>query len=184
MTITNNCTHIWRCALLPDNRGYKGIPAKQFIAEDFHICLFIIVNANPKTAFISQKPPQNLQAGPNQLEPLAVLQIVVVVLKRRAGVVGRVDVDALHLPGILALQCLQRQEVVPVDEHIFRVRVGGGVGQCGVFNQQAGLHQNRLVLAVPGQFQLIGHGCVPPVRSVPRMQFSGCHPLLKRPCSL
>ena len=24
MTITNNCTHIWRCALLPDNRGYKG----------------------------------------------------------------------------------------------------------------------------------------------------------------
>ena len=104
------------------------------------------------------------------MEPLTVLQIIVVMLKRRASVVGWVDVDALHLPGILALQCLQRQEVVPVDEHIFRVRVGGGVGQRGVFDQQAGLHQNGFILAVPGQFQLIGHGCVPPIPVFPVLQ--------------
>ena len=89
--------------------------------------------------------------------------------KRGASVVGRINVDALHLPGVLALQGFQSQEVVPVDEHVFRVRVGSGVGQRGVLDQQAGLHQDRLVLAVPGQFQLIGHCCVPPVLSVPRM---------------
>ena len=97
------------------------------------------------------------------------LQIIVVMLKRRASVVGRVDVDALHLPGVLALQCLQRQEVVPVDQHIFSARVGGGVGQCGVLDQQAGLHQNGFILAVLGQFQLIGHCGVPPVLFVPKM---------------
>ena len=72
-------------------------------------------------------------------------------------VVRRIDIDALYLPGKFALQRFQRQQIIPVDQHILRVRVGCGVGQCRVFNQQARLYPNRFVLAVPCQFQFIGH---------------------------
>ena len=47
--------------------------------------------------------------------------------ERGAGIIGWIDVDALHLPGVFVLQRFQGQEVVPVDEHIFCVQVGGGV---------------------------------------------------------
>ena len=97
------------------------------------------------------------------------LHIIIILPSCCINVIWRININALHLPGVLALQCLQRQEVVPVDQHIFSVRVGGGVGQCGVFNQQAGLHQNGFILAVLGQFQLIGHCGVPPVLFVPKM---------------
>lgn len=46
-----------------------------------------------------------------------------------------------------------------LSEHkdVLRIRVGCGVGQCRVFNQQARFYPNRFVLAVPCQFQFIGH---------------------------
>ena len=81
-------------------------------------------------------------------------QIIIVMLKCRAGIVRRIDIDTLYLSGKLALQRFQCQQIIPMDQHILRIRVGGGVGKLRVFNQQTRLDSNRLVLAVPGQFQL------------------------------
>ena len=35
-----------------------------------------------------------------------------------AGVVRRVDVDALHLTGVIRQQCLERDEVVALDDEV------------------------------------------------------------------
>lgn len=50
-------------------------------------------------------------------------EIVVVVLEGGAGVVGRVDIDALHLTGVERQQCLERFEVVALDEHVAGARI-------------------------------------------------------------
>ena len=46
------------------------------------------------------------------------LEPVVVVLEGAAGIVRRVDVDALDLPGETLLQRLQRQQVVAEDQPV------------------------------------------------------------------
>ncbi len=86
------------------------------------------------------------------------LQAVVVVLEGAAGVVGRVDEDALHLARELGLQRLQRQQVVPedqpvVEEVVVGHAVGGVVGARRVLPQDARLQARALLLAGPGQFE-------------------------------
>ena len=59
------------------------------------------------------------------------LQSVVVVLERTAGVVRWVDVDALDLPRELLLQRLQREQVVSLDQAVVEdvvVRDALGIG--------------------------------------------------------
>ena len=46
------------------------------------------------------------------------LEVIVVVLEGRPGVVGRIDVDALHAPGVVGKQGLEGLEVVALDEEI------------------------------------------------------------------
>ena len=112
-----------------------GAP-KQFIAENPHICLLVIINADPDaSAIFIQEIPQNLQAWPNQRKPETVFQIIIVMLKSRTYVVRRINIDALHLSGVFLLQRLQRQQVIPVDEHILRIRVARRIGQGAVFDQ-------------------------------------------------
>ena len=77
-------------------------------------------------------------------------QIIIVMLKCRTGIIRRIYVDALHLSGVFALQCFQRQQVVPVNQHVLGIRVRSRVGQSGIFNQQARLYADRLFLSVPG----------------------------------
>ena len=50
-------------------------------------------------------------------------------------VVRRIDIDALYLSGKFTLECFQRQQIIPMDQHILRLRVGGGVGKLRIFNQ-------------------------------------------------
>ena len=81
------------------------------------------------------------------------LQIIIIMLKCRAGIVRRIykdvifdtspvagivrriDIDTLYLPGEFALQRFQRQQIIPMDQHILRLRVGGSVGKLRIFNQ-------------------------------------------------
>ena len=49
------------------------------------------------------------------------LEVVVVVLKRAFGVVGRVDEDAFDLPAIKRQQRLQRLQVVALDQKIIGI---------------------------------------------------------------
>ncbi|MGO2147965.1 hypothetical protein [Halomonas sp. 72] len=45
-------------------------------------------------------------------------EAVVVVLESGAGVVWRIDIDALNLPSIVGQQCLKSVEVIALDEHV------------------------------------------------------------------
>ena len=82
-------------------------------------------------------------------------QIVIVMLKCRTGIIRRIYIDALNLSGVFAFQRFQRQQVIPVNQHILAARVRSRVGQGGIFNQQTRFYTDQLILAVPGQFQLI-----------------------------
>ncbi len=46
------------------------------------------------------------------------LKVIVVVLKGRACIVGRVDIDALHTSGVIRQQGLEGLEVVTLDEEV------------------------------------------------------------------
>ena len=65
-------------------------------------------------------------------------------LKRRAGIVRRIDVDALHLSGEFLFQSLEAQEVVPMDQDVVedvlvRDAVRGMVRLARVLNQNTRL---------------------------------------------
>ena len=64
------------------------------------------------------RPPNDLQPIPHQRQPDGVLHAVVVVREGAAGVVRRIDEDALHLARELLLQRLERQQVVAEDQPI------------------------------------------------------------------
>lgn len=50
-------------------------------------------------------------------------------------VVRRIDIDALYLPSKFTFQCFQCQQIIPMDQHILRIQVGGGIGKLCVFNK-------------------------------------------------
>ena len=95
---------------------------------------------------------------------------VIVMLECVAGVVRRVDVDALHLAGELLLKRLEGEKVVAVDEHVVEnilaiaAARGGVVGFRGILHQHARLKARSLILAEPGEFKLLLlllHGSTP-----------------------
>ena len=81
------------------------------------MCLTII-QTNPDAAVLTQELAKELEARVHHVEPSGVFEVVVVMLERGAGVVRRIDVDALHLSGIERQQRLQRLQVVAVDEDV------------------------------------------------------------------
>ena len=89
------------------------------------------------------------------------LQIIIIMLKRRTGIVRRIDIDTLYLSGKFALQRFQCQQIIPMDQHILRIRIGGSVGKLRILNQQTRLDPNRLVFTVPCQFQFVSHNISP-----------------------
>ena len=92
------------------------------------------------------------------------LNAVIVVLKGVAGVVRRVDEDALHLPRELLLQRLEREQVVAVDEDVVedvpvRDTRLGVIGLFRVFQKDARLQARAFVLAYPCEFEALLYGC-------------------------
>jgi hypothetical protein len=69
------------------------------------------------------------------------LNPVVVVFKGAAGVVRRVDEDALHLPCEVLLQGLEGEQVVAVDQDVVENVVVSGAG-LGVVRLVRLLHQD------------------------------------------
>ena len=67
----------------------------------------IIVNRDPERAIVRQQAPDDLQPVTHQPQPDRMLQPVVVVGEGAAGVVRRVDENALHFASKLRLQRLQ-----------------------------------------------------------------------------
>jgi len=89
-----------------------------------------------------------------------VLQSVIIVRERATSVVGRIDKDAFHLPGIVCLERFQREQIVSVDQHIVedviitdtRRRV---VAFLRFLDQNARLQPRTVLLAHPGQFKFL-----------------------------
>ena len=84
---------------------------------------------------------------------------VVVVGEGGAGVVGRVDVDALHLAGELGFEGFEGEEVVAEDEAVVELVGGGhalrrGVAEGRIFEEDARLQLRPHVLPDPSEFEL------------------------------
>ena len=105
----------------------------------------VVVNGDEDGAVLSEEFLEQLEAGPHHAEPLVVaLEVfaingvggfleplshergvdgVVVAPALRAGVVGRVDIDAVHVAGVARQQGLESFEIVAVDYEVV-VEVG------------------------------------------------------------
>ena len=94
------------------------LPAEDLVADDAQIGAFAIVDGDPDAAVLRQELAQELQAGIHHVEPGRMFEVVVVVFEGGAGVVGGIDVDALHLASVERQQRLQRLQVVAVDEQV------------------------------------------------------------------
>ena len=98
---------------------------------------FVVVDRDENCPIIGQQLPQQLQARRHHAQPLVMAGQVVAahflaqpVAQQRAvgvvivgpalvaGVVGRVDVDALDLPAIERQERLERQQVIAFDEQV------------------------------------------------------------------
>ena len=121
--------------LVPDTCCYKIPSTKNFIHDNFHIMRFAIVNRHPYCSVLHHQIAQEFKARPHHSQPLSVLQIVVVMREGGARVVGWIDVDTLHPPGVEGQQGLERLQVVVLNEHVPGIGVSGG--EIGNFLQQA-----------------------------------------------
>jgi hypothetical protein len=74
----------------------------------------------------SSVSPSLPTTSPSQLANLRAVDVVVVDPALVAGVVGRVDVDALHLPGVARQQRLERVQVVALHDQVAAVAVAAG----------------------------------------------------------
>ena len=119
------CVICRRSAFLPNNIPNKIRTPKHLIHYNLKVMSFIVVDGHPDRAVLGQQIAQQFQPRPHHGEPARMLQIVVVVLEGRARVVGRIDIDALHPPGVERQQRLQRFQIVALDQHVAGVPVPG-----------------------------------------------------------
>lgn len=81
-------------------------------------------------------------------------------LEGTAGIVGRVDVDALDLPGELLLQRFECEQVIAKDKSVIEQVVvgnamGGMVRLLTVLQQDARLQLRPVLLPDPGKFEFL-----------------------------
>lgn len=62
MDIANSFSVFSRIALLPDYLCNKVLPSKQLIAQNTHVRLLRIIDANPNTSWRRKQIPQNTQS--------------------------------------------------------------------------------------------------------------------------
>ena len=146
-----------REGLLPKYVGHEISSSKHLIHNDLEIVRLIVVNRHPNRPILCQQVPQQFQARPHHRQPLAMFEIVVVMLKRRARVVRRVNVDTLHLAGIERQQCLQRLQIVALNQHVTHIRFPRGKVRR-FFQQAIGHAGSGADVGVAGEPVQGGHG--------------------------
>ena len=75
----------------------------------------VIVNADPDGTIFREKIAQDFQTGTHQIQPLTVLQIIVIMFKCISRVVWRIDINAFDLPGETDFQGFQGEQIVSMD---------------------------------------------------------------------
>jgi hypothetical protein len=151
--------------LLPDEGSNEVDPTKDLIHYGLEIVPFPIVDAHPNASLLGEKLPQKLEPWVHHGQPGRVLEVVVVMLEGAAGVVGRIDVDALHTTGIVGEEGLEGFEVVALDEEVVSLRIriaddapcDGSVRLEEAERDKGGCAES-IFFAGPGQG---GHGCNP-----------------------
>ena len=88
------------------------------------------------------------------------LDTIVIVLESAAGVVRRIDKNALHLAGKVLLKRLQRKKVVALNKDVVEDVVIGDarprvIGLGGVLDEDARLKTWAVILANPCQFEAL-----------------------------
>ena len=101
----------------------------------------IVVELHPNGTVFGQQISQQFEPRPHHGKPARVFEIVVVVLECRTRVVGGVDVDALYPPGVERQECLQRLQIVALDQKVPGFPVSGR--ELGNFIQQPVRHTRR-----------------------------------------
>ena len=89
------------------------------------------------------------------------LYIIVIIFKRTTCVIWWIDINALNLSDKILLQCLERNQVVAVDQHVLAARIA--VGFLRVLKENARFDRLFLIVfADPGQleFSFFMHGCI------------------------
>ena len=87
---------------------------------------------------------------------MCVFKIVVVVLERAAGVVGRINEDALHPPRVERQQGFQGFEIIALYKQVFRLLVTIGV-LCNGFQQAVRDSGGSFLIFGTGQPVELGH---------------------------
>lgn len=78
----------------------------------------VVINRHLDRPVFRLQLPQQFQARPYHGEPLAVFQIVLVMLEGRPRVIRRVNIDPLHLAGIKRQRRFQRLQIIPLDQQV------------------------------------------------------------------
>ena len=99
----------------------KIISAKNFVADNFQIGLFGVVDRNKNSPVVRKELAQELQAGINCIKPIGVGEIVIIIFKGGAGIIGRVDVNALDAGAVKRQKCFKCVEVIAVNNRIFGI---------------------------------------------------------------
>src|SRR3989344_4129355 len=87
-------------------------------------------------------------------------EIIIIMLKCTASVVGRVDVRTDYFASKVLFKSLQSKQVIAVNEHVLRIVLAVGLGR--VFYQYSWLKLRLFAFTNPRQFKfllLISHGC-------------------------
>src|SRR3546814_16912146 len=98
--------------------NYKIPPPEYLVHDDFEIMSLIVINRHPNTAVLGEQFAKQLQPRPYHGQLLAMLQIIVIMLKGRPRIIGRVDIDTFHLPRIIRKQAFQRFQIIALNEHV------------------------------------------------------------------
>ena len=84
----------------PNETGHEISPPEHLIHQYFQIVTLAVIDAHPDGAILAEQLTQQFQTRPHHGEPFGMFQRVIIMLEGAAGVVGRIDIDALHLPGV------------------------------------------------------------------------------------
>jgi len=79
---------------------------------------FRVIDCDPNGSVVGKQPPKELKSAAHQGEPYGVLKSVVIVLKRTASIVRRVNEDAFDLAGEFLFERLEGKQIVAEDEAI------------------------------------------------------------------
>ena len=129
-----------RIVFTPYYSGYKVLLTEYFIANRTEIEEFCVINTDKDCSILRQQLLQQLQPRVHHAQPLVVagqvlalfadnlaqppldlrvIDIIVINPALVAGVVGRIDVDALDAPLVPGQQCFQGFQIIAPDDHVF-----------------------------------------------------------------